>query len=232
MTPVAPDVPAVEVQIIEMTNAYRAKNSLGAVHRNAALDKAARAYAEYLSRTNTFAHDADGRQPSARAEAAGYTYCQIAENLAMALDSRGFTTSALANQAVEGWIKSPSHRKNLLAPYVKEIGVAVTRVPDKHPKYVSVQLFGRPTSEMYAFRISNRARQSVDYTFGGETHEIGPGYSVQHKTCEPGVIAFDIAGKSAGKVQSRYTAADGQSYRLSQDRSGQIRIEIEPVSGR
>lgn len=232
MTPVTPDVPAVEVQIIEMTNAFRAKNSLGAVRRNAALDSAARAYAEYLSRTNTFAHDADGRQPSARAEAAGYNYCQIAENLAMALDSRGFTTAALAKQAVDGWIKSPPHRKNLLAPYIKEIGVAVAQVPDKHPKYVSVQLFGRPTSEMYAFRISNSVRQTVEYTFGGETHEIGPGYSVQHKTCEPGDIAFDLAGKSADKVKSRYTAADGQSYLLSQDRSGKIRIEVEVEGGR
>ena len=139
-----PDLPQTEIAIVEMTNAFRKESRLGEVKPNAALTAAARAFAEYLAKTGKFAHEADGRQPAQRAEAAGYRYCLVAENLAMNLDSRGFETRALARAAVEGWKNSPGHRANMLQPTVTEIGVAVARAPDKDPKFISVQLFGRP----------------------------------------------------------------------------------------
>ena len=54
------------------------------------------------AKTGKFAHEADGREPSERAEAQGYRYCLVAENLALNLDSRGFETRQLAGDAVEG----------------------------------------------------------------------------------------------------------------------------------
>lgn len=229
MAAIAPDVPAVEMQIIEMTNAYRAKHSLGAVKRNAMLDKAARDYALYLGKTKQFSHEADGRAPGQRAQSAGYSFCQISENLALAIDSRGFSSDALAKQSVDGWIGSPGHRKNLLAPHVTDIGVAVVRAPDRHPKYISVQLFGRPVSATYGFRITNAAPQTVSYSFAGETHQIGPRYTVRHESCEPGEIAFVTESDWLGwnKVESRYQASDGQAYVLTQDDSGAIRVKLE-----
>ena len=139
-----PDLPQTEIAILEMTNAFRTESKLGAVKPNAALTAAARAFAEYLARTGQFAHEADGRQPAQRAEASGYRYCLISENLAMNLDSRGFEARALAREAVEGWKNSPGHRANMLRPTVTEIGVAVARAPDRDPKFISVQVFGRP----------------------------------------------------------------------------------------
>ena len=78
-----PDLPQTERAIVEMTNAFRRESKLGEVKPNAALTAAARAFAEYLARTGKFAHEADGRQPAQRAEASGYRYCRVAENLAM-----------------------------------------------------------------------------------------------------------------------------------------------------
>ena len=52
--------------------------------------------------------------PPQRAEAQGYRYCTVAENLALNLDSRGFETRQLARKAVEGWKASPGHRANML----------------------------------------------------------------------------------------------------------------------
>ena len=98
-----PDLPQTELAILEMTNAFRRENRLGELKQNPALTAAARAFGAYLARTGLFAHEADGRQPAQRAEAAGYRYCLIAENLAMNLDSRGFETKGLAREAVEGW---------------------------------------------------------------------------------------------------------------------------------
>src|SRR6185436_2512078 len=113
-----PDLPQTEIAIVEMTNAFRKENRLGALKPNAALAAAARAFAEYLAKTGKFAHEADGREPAQRAEAQGYRYCFVAENLALNLDSRGFETTKLARDVVEGWKASPGHRANLLAPQV------------------------------------------------------------------------------------------------------------------
>lgn len=51
-TPPLPDIPQVEIAIVEMTNAFRRENKLGEVKINANLSKAARDYAAYLARTN------------------------------------------------------------------------------------------------------------------------------------------------------------------------------------
>src|SRR5882672_3799317 len=104
-----PDLPQTDLAIVEMTNAFRKESKLGEVRPNAALTAAARAFAEYLAKTGKFAHEADGRQPAKRAQAHGYRYCLVAENLAMNLDSRGFETRVLAREAVEGWKSSPGH---------------------------------------------------------------------------------------------------------------------------
>src|SRR5262245_66507113 len=88
--PVLPDLPQTEIAIVALTNAFRKQHQLGELKPNVALTAAARAFAAYLGRTGKFAHEADGREPHQRAEAQGYRYCLVAENLAFNLDSRGF----------------------------------------------------------------------------------------------------------------------------------------------
>jgi len=228
MTPATPDLPAVETQIVEMTNSFRAEEDLGSVKRNNVLDKAADDYARYLAKSDTFAHDADGRQPADRVRAAGYKYCQIAENLALSLDSRGFKTGELSSQMMEGWINSPGHRRNLLAPHVMEIGVSVVRAPDKHPKYISVQLLARPHDAQYTFQVSNTAKDAISYNFAGETHEIKPGYAARHGACLPGNIVFKPGSKRRAKnFQGTYEAQDGQVYVITSARSGRLSVNVE-----
>ena len=155
--PSLPDLPQTEIAIVEMTNAFRKENKLGEVKPNAALTAAARAFAQYLAKTGKFAHEADGREPAERATEQGYRYCLVAENLALNLDSRGFETRQLAGHVLTGWKESPGHRANLLQVAVTEIGVAVARAPDRDPKFISVQLFGRPEALKVTFRIENRS---------------------------------------------------------------------------
>ena len=161
-----PDLPKTEIAIVEMTNAFRRESRLGEVKPNAALTAAARAFADYLAKTGKFAHEADGRRPAERAEAQGYRYCLVSENLAMNLDSRGFESRALASAAVGGWRNSPGHRANMLQPAVTETGVAVARVPDRDPKFISVQMFGRPETFNVEFRIMNQAGGPIHYALG------------------------------------------------------------------
>ena len=231
MTPTLPDIPKVETAIVEMTNAFRRENALAEVRPNAELAKAARDYAAYLARTGTFSHTADGRQPAARADRAGYRYCQIAENLALNLDSRGFETRALAGLAIEGWKNSPGHRRNMLAPHVVEIGVGVARAADKDPKFISVQLFGRPKTLAYSFKIANVSKDAVAYSFDGKSHTIEPRYAVTHSSCSPGEIRFDSFGSGLWpkKLSLRYEARDGLLYRLEPDADGGVQIAVTPI---
>ena len=122
-----PDLPAVELAIVQKTNDFRRANQLDGLRLNARLDKAARGFAWYLARTGKFSHTADGRSHSARIKSAGYKYCITAENLALNGDSRGFRAAQLAQDALTGWKKSPGHRKNLLRKYVTEIGIGVAK---------------------------------------------------------------------------------------------------------
>ena len=158
--PITPDIPAAEVAIVEMTNAFRKQHKLAAVRPNARLEAAARAYAQVLARGRDLSHTLQGTTPATRAQKAGYGYCQIAENLAMASDSRGFSARDYADRAVRGWQRSPGHRRNLLLPHLTDIGVAVVRAAPDDPRYIAVQLFGRPESLRYAFKVRNVGKRA------------------------------------------------------------------------
>ena len=218
-----PDLPQTEIAILEMTNAFRTESKLGAVKPNAALTAAARAFAEYLARTGQFAHEADGRQPAQRAEASGYRYCLISENLAMNLDSRGFEARALAREAVEGWKNSPGHRANMLRPTVTEIGVAVARAPDRDPKFISVQVFGRPEALKVEFRIENQAGMAVRYALGEETHTLPVRAIVTHTSCDPSQLTFE----NAGAATQRFEPRNGDRFLVRSGVGGAIAVDIE-----
>lgn len=224
--PISPDIPKAEAAIIEMTNAFRRGNALGTVASEPLLTKAAREYARFLAAAPIFSHEADGRRPVDRIKSAGYQPCRSAENLAWMLDSRGFETRDLANRMVEGWKDSPPHRENLMLAHVTETGVAIAKVKAEE-KYISVQLFGRPVSLRYTFQIENNAGRAVAYKVAGQSLELKPNMLVQHTACEPGDVEFRIrdGGILAKAATARYEARDGQVYKLTRVKSGEISVE-------
>lgn len=227
-----PDLVRAEAAIIEQTNAFRRSEKLGVVKPNAELTLAARRFAAYLAKTGKFAHEADGRQPAERVKEVGYTYCMVAENLAMHMDSRGFTTSALATKAVEGWKSSPGHRKNLVQPHVTDIGVGVARAPDaKSPKFLSVQLFGRPDSGKYKFRVDNKSGDTLTYSAVGKSHSVDARSIVTHAGCLPGEIVFERTGNAlfGTKLNARYEARDGAVFTVLKGSDGKVRVEVGKV---
>ena len=224
MPAILPDITATEALVIDYTNKIRQREKLGAVHQDKALAIAARTFAQYLAKTKTFSHTADGRQPAMRASAAGYKYCRIGENLALLESAVGFEAKALATGTIEGWLKSLEHRANLLAPYVTDIGVAVTRVADKEPKYVVVQMVGRPQALSTEFKIANRTSEKVRYSLSGTVHTIDPGMSVRHTVCEPKMLAFLSEGSVA--ISGQYAAENGKIYTVSQ-KAGAVTIEAK-----
>ena len=102
-----PDLPAAEAAIIEMTNAFRAENKLAPVRQNPTADGGGARLcqeADRFGRCRT--------RPTARrrrsASPAGYRYCQVGENLASILDTRGFIAGEYARRAVQGWETPPA----------------------------------------------------------------------------------------------------------------------------
>jgi len=219
-----PDIPATEQAVIEMTNAYRRENKLAEVSAHPELTRAARAYAAYLAKNGAFSHTADNRDVGARAKASGYEWCSIGENLAMNLDSRGFETRALARQTVDGWINSPPHKENLLGRTYTDVGVGVVQAPGTNPKYLTVQMFGRPSSSKFKFEIANATGQLITYSFDGSERQLSPKMSVTHTSCTPGALDFLKPGTK--KVAARFEARDQTIYTLTSDPQKGLKVEL------
>lgn len=218
------DIPKVESAIVEMTNVIRKGHNLSEVKPDPQLAAAARSYARFLAQSRLFSHTADGRQPTDRVKAIGYESCIVSENLASNLDSRGFESRQLAREAVEGWMDSPGHRKNILTGHVVDIGVGVAKVSGEE-RYISVQMFGRPRSLAYTFRVNNASGQIVRYKFLDNAHEIPPRHLLRHAACVPGEITFNRPGAEAG-IMGRYEARDGAVFVLRHSGDGGVRIDV------
>ena len=218
----APDPARVEAGVFEAANGFRAENRLGILTRNVALNAEARRFAEYLARTNTFSHTADGREPSDRAREAGYDYCDLAENLAYEADSAGIGPERLVRLMMAGWEASPGHRRNLLDPNVTETGIGVAQAPGREQKYVAVQVFGRPASARYSFSVDNRSDEAVGYVFDGEHRLVTPHSTMVSTTCAAGDLVFDrnLAG------DRRYPVGPGVTYILSPALKG-VQIDVQ-----
>jgi hypothetical protein len=225
--PILPDIPKVELAIVDETNAFRAVAKLAPVKANLALSKAAHGFAQFLASSTLFSHEADGRRPVDRIKAAGYAPCAAAENLAWRSDSRGFETMQLAGLLVEGWKQSPGHRKNLLMEHATETGIAVVKARHEE-KYFAVQLFARPETMRYTFRLENTAQREVSYTVGDQRTRIAPRQVVTHTACVPAEVVIETraAGLLAKPVVARYQARDGHVYRLTSGKGGEIAVEV------
>jgi hypothetical protein len=156
---------------------------------NDKLTAAAKGFAEYMARTLRYGHTADGSKPADRAAKQGYEYCLIAEKIAYAYKSTAFTAEDLAKQFVEGWEKSPGHRKNMLDRDVTETGVAVALNPESG-YFFAVQVFGRPKSLAIEFRITDRSGDTVRYRVDDQTFDLPPRYSRMHQTCRTPEVTF------------------------------------------
>lgn len=105
-------------EIIRLTNEARSQRGVKALATNNALMAGAQYKADDMLEKEYFAHvSPQNVTPWFWFKKAGYSYSSAGENLAV-----DFTT---AEDVVEAWLASSSHRKNLLNSNYKDIGVAV-----------------------------------------------------------------------------------------------------------
>ncbi len=216
----------IEGKLFEAANAFRAENGLAALAPDEILTAEARDFAGYLARTDRFSHTADGRSPGDRARAAGYDYCELAENIAYEEDDAGFGAERLTHLFMDGWEKSPGHRRNLLNPDVIQTGIGVARLQGRGAvqKYLAVQVFGRPASARFSFEVENRSPRQIAFEFDGVTRQVPPLATLTETTCARGSISF----QHFGRRPSSYAVEPGARYVLTESTGG---LQVEIVRG-
>ena len=129
--PPAPSGGSSAQQVLDIVNAERAQAGCGAVTLNGQLNNAALAHSQDMSANGYFSHTGlNGSQPWDRAEAAGYNYRSIGENIA-----QGYGSPAAV---MDGWMNSSGHRANILNCGFTEMGLGLAG------NNYWTQLFGRP----------------------------------------------------------------------------------------
>ena len=145
------DVSRLEKTIHILINNERRQHGLPAIQWDDALSAIASKHSRDMSKRNYFDHfSPEGHDYLYRYGQAGYQ-CSVregrtihmgAENIALnhlydsvtTINRRAFydwnSQDKIAETTVEGWMKSPGHRKNILTPYFKKEGIGVVISPD------------------------------------------------------------------------------------------------------
>jgi uncharacterized protein YkwD len=111
--------------IIQRTDAARAQHRVPPLRPHPRLHRAAEYHARRMAARATMAHVLDGQDPGQRLAAAGYPWRTYGENVAW---SQGVGDPA--RTAMDGWLRSPGHRANILGRHFTEIGVGWARSRD------------------------------------------------------------------------------------------------------
>lgn len=110
-------------RVVELTNVERKKNGLPPLNFDNRLATAAQKHTENMAKRDFLSHTGhddpstshDDSKMSERIKAEGYSFSFCAENVAGGQDT--------PEDVVKAWMNSDGHRKNILNPQLKDIGV-------------------------------------------------------------------------------------------------------------
>ncbi len=219
------EIPKVVDLIVVKTNDFRKEQDRAAVTVNKKLTETAQYFADYMAKTGKFSHTADDQEPGDRAKKHDYDYCIVLENIANEFNSRGFKTEELGKLFVEGWKKSPGHRKNMLDADVFETGVAIAQSADTG-YYYAVQMFGRPKSKMIEFSIANRSKATITYRIGEESFTLPHNVIMTHQLCRPEETIFQWpAAEKGGKEKTETVKPSNADHLIITREQNSFRIK-------
>ena len=145
----------VSSNMISLVNESREEAGLEPLTENALLDQFAQAKGEDMINRDYFAHDTpEGKRPWQWIDRAEYDYVYAGENLAM-----DFTEAETVHEA---FMKSPSHRKNILNSKYKEVGMAVLHGEmGGHETILLVEFFGTQRADLSTLVSAKPAEAAV-----------------------------------------------------------------------
>ena len=211
----APGNADIEGLVFALVNKERAAHGLGGVRPEAGLANVARFHSLDMLRRRFMAHDnPDGEAPADRVARGHRTLlaCKVAENLASLTSSVPDSPQEAASRLMDGWMKSPGHRANILDRGVDSLGVGIiqqggevrgTQVFAKHCGYLRSPLPATATTVGINVTIDSAPGQPKFWTTAASqdspTHPYRPG---------------QVEPVPAGRHQLHvYYHVDGTSYR-------------------
>jgi uncharacterized protein YkwD len=119
---------ALEGAVLAEVNALRSRSDLAPLRISSQLSAAADVHSKAMAERGFFSHmSADGsafwRRVQRHYGSEGFAYWSVGENLLWA------SATLDAPRAIRMWLDSAPHKKNLLAPQWREIGLSAVRVP-------------------------------------------------------------------------------------------------------
>lgn len=127
---------SVSQSILDLTNRARRQAQQGSLSLDSKLSAAAQRHADDLARGAQFSHQgSDGSTLVDRVKGSGYAYWTIGENIYYRSPNNS------PDEAVQGWLRSPGHRNNMLNGTFTQLGVGYATSGDRH---YYVQVFGKP----------------------------------------------------------------------------------------
>ncbi len=124
--------------ILQLVNSERTKAGLEPLQENTALSRAAQAKLDHMFKNDYFSHTSPkGETPWYWMRQSGYSYQYAGENLAINYSS--------AEKQHKAWMKSETHRANILSNKFTETGVAVeSGTLNGETATITVEMFGAP----------------------------------------------------------------------------------------
>lgn len=109
--------------VVRAVNRERDRAGCPQVHPHRDLMRAARGHSAAMGRSGRLSHyETDGSDVSDRMTDAGYAYSKAAENVSAGPPD--------GEAAVESWMESPGHRRNIVNCAFQDVGVGVSFAPD------------------------------------------------------------------------------------------------------
>ena len=106
-------------RVLELTNYHRQRNGLRPLQFNASLNNSAQAHSNDMAAHNYFDHTgSDGSSSGRRARQYGFEGGYTAENI---------STRKSPDDVVTGWMNSPGHRRNILDPNYRYMGIGYSK---------------------------------------------------------------------------------------------------------
>jgi hypothetical protein len=181
--------------VVKLVNDARSSAQEKPLIENKKLDDIAKAKADDMIANNYFAHTSpQGKSPWYWFDSYGYDYKFAGENLAI-----NFTD---AESEQEAWMKSPTHRANILNSKYREIGVVVKEgVINGHKSTVTVQVFGTSVGDVVNLDANNK-QESVAGVQNIKQNEIVSDMKFDKNLVAPGNVKFSL-------WQNRYSSEIG-----------------------
>ena len=127
--PAAPQAKLIEIEIMELLNAYRIGEGLTPLNQHDTVKAVAFTHTDYMIEVNNVSHDNFFQRKNSLIDNTNAS--KVSENVAYAYSS--------ARSVVNAWLNSEGHRENIENPNVTDIGISSAQ--DENGKYYYTNIF-------------------------------------------------------------------------------------------